>query len=102
MPFLESQTINVADGERWSTLAKILPDIAGDRTALAFSVSKINDRTQYGQEIFSNQRTVNEHGWVDIRETARDLRLRIDMIKNSDWSTVGPILFDLKPRGRKK
>jgi thiamine biosynthesis protein ThiC len=45
---------------------------------------------------------VNGHGWVDIRETARDMRLRIDMIKNSDWSTIGPIILDIKPRGKKK
>jgi hypothetical protein len=102
MPFLESQTLNVGDGERWSTLSKILPDIAGDKTALAFSVSKMNDRTDYASETYSPKRTVNEHGWVDIRETARDMRLRIDMIKNSNWSTVGPIMFDIKPRGRKK
>jgi len=102
MPFLESQTLNAMGGEKWMTFNKLLPDIAGDRTALAFRVSKNNDRTKYSEESYSPQRTVNGHGWVDIRETARDLRLRIDMVKNSDWSTVGPIILDLKPRGKKK
>jgi len=102
MPYLESQTLNIADGERWCTVSKILPDIAGDRTALAFSLAKTNDRTNYAAETYSAKRTVNGHGWVDIRETARDVRLRIDMIKNSDWSTIGPIIFDLKTRGKKK
>jgi hypothetical protein len=102
MPYLESQTLNVANGEVWMTLSKILPDIMGDRTALAFSVAKNNDRTNYSTQIYSPQRAVNEHGWVDIRETARDIRLRIDMVSSGDWSTVGPIIFDMKPRGKKK
>lgn len=101
MPYLESQTLYAMEGERWMTMNKILPEIAGDRTAIAFSVAKINDRTVYASETYSPQRTVNGHGWVDIRETARDMRLRIDMIQNADWSTVGPLLFDLKPRGKK-
>jgi hypothetical protein len=60
------------------------------------------DRVNDAQEVYSEKRTANEHGWVDIRETARDVRLRIDMIKNTDWSTMGPIIFDVKPRGKKK
>jgi hypothetical protein len=102
MPYLESQSLGVANGARLSTITKILPDIAGDQTALAFSFAKQNDRTDYATQTYSPQRFVNGHGWVDIRETARDLRLRIDMVKESDWSTIGPILFDIKPRGRKK
>ena len=101
MPFLESQTLNIMDGERFATIRKILPEIAGDRSALAFSLAMVNDRTDPANEKYSAQRTVNGHGWVDIRETARDARLRIDMIKNADWSTVGPIIFDIKPRGKK-
>jgi len=102
MPYLESQTLNAMGGEQWLTISKILPDITGDRTALAFSVAKNNDRTDYAAQLYSPKRIVNGHGWVDIRETARDLRLRIDMVKNSDWSTVGPIIFDMKSRGQKK
>jgi hypothetical protein len=102
MPFLESQTMSAMSGETWVTVSKILPDIAGDRTALAFSLARNNDRTNYAAENYTAQRAVNGHGWVDIRETARDVRLRIDMVKNSDWSTIGPIIFDIKPRGKKK
>jgi hypothetical protein len=102
MPYLESQTLNVAGGEKWMTISKILPDIMGDRTALGFRLAMNNDRTTYSSQIYSTQRAVNGHGWVDIRETARDCRLRIDMIKNADWSTIGPIIFDVKPRGKKK
>jgi hypothetical protein len=101
MPYIESQTMSVAGGENWVTISKILPDVMGDRTALAFRISKNNDRSKYSAESYSPQRTVNGHGWVDIRETTRDVRLRIEMIKNADWGTVGPIIFDMKPRGKK-
>jgi len=102
MPYLESQTLNISDGERCVTINKILPDIMGDKSALAFYLKMENDRTDYSTQTMSVQRTVNEHGWVDIRETARDVRLRIDMIRSLNWSTVGPIIFDIKPRGKKK
>jgi hypothetical protein len=101
MPYLESHTLNVMGGEKWTTITKILPDIMGDKTALAFSLMKNNDRAVYSKQTQSPQRTVNIHGWVDLRETARDLRLRIDMVKNINWSTLGPIIFDMKPRGGK-
>jgi hypothetical protein len=101
MPYLESQSLNVDGGNNFMTISKILPDIAGDRTALAFSVAMNNDRTNYASQKYSPHRAVNSHGWVDIRETARDLRLRIDMVKNNDWSTVGPIIIDIKRRGKK-
>ena len=101
LPFLESQTINLEGGEYLNTISRLLPDVAGDKTALAFRLAMNNDRNNYAKEKLSPQRTINEHGWVDIRETARDVRLRIEMIKNSDWSTVGPIIFDIKQRGKK-
>lgn len=99
MPFLESQTLNVQDGAKWVTLNKIIPDITGDASALAFSISQNNNRADYPSQKYTAQRIKNGYGYVDIRETARDIRLRIDMVKNSDWTTVGPIIFDLKQRG---
>ena len=100
-PFLESQTLNVANGEYLSTINKILPEIMGDRLALAFSLAMKNDRTKDSTEKYSVKRAVNEYGWVDFRETARDFRLRMEMVADSDWSTVGPIIFDIKKRGKK-
>ena len=101
LPYLESQNITLNGGENWNTITKILPDIAGDKTAIAFRLAMSNDRSNYSSEKYSPQRTVNQHGWVDFRETARDVRLRIEMIQNADWSTVGPIIFDIKQRGKK-
>lgn len=102
MPYLESQTLNMKGGENWFTMVKLIPDISGDKTAIAFRMAKNIDRTNYASEVYSPQRTVNEYGHVDIRETMRDGRLRIDMIRNADWGTVGPLILDMKLRGKKK
>ena len=101
MPWIESMNFTPNGGENWMTLNKLLPEIVGDKTAIAFSVVKSITRTE-GAETYSPHRQVNEYGWVDIRETARDMRLRIDMVKELDWGTVGPVLFDTKIRGKKK
>jgi hypothetical protein len=100
-PWIESASVAPNGGEHRITLNKFQPDISGDRTAVEFSVVKSNDRTDYTKESRSPPRRVNEYGWVDIRETAQDMRLRIDMVKESNWGTVGPLLVDGKLRGKK-
>jgi hypothetical protein len=101
LPWIESQNLSPNGGENWITINKILPDVQGDSDALRWSVVKTNFRDGYVPEVYSPQRKKNGSGYVDIRETARDMRLRMDMVKNSDWGTVGPILFDIKARGKK-
>jgi hypothetical protein len=101
LPWIESMNLNANGGENWFTLNRILPDVAGDMDAVRFRMAKTNDRSGYTPDVYSPQRAKNGSGYVDIRETARDMRLRLDMVKNSDWGTLGPILFDIKLRGRK-
>ena len=100
-PWIESFNLAPNGGENWLTINKILPDVEGDATALRWSVAKTNDRNGYAPETYSPKRSKNGNGWVDLRETARDMRLRIDMVASADWGTVGPILFDMKVRGKK-
>ena len=103
MPWIESMTLTPNGGENWMTIKKLLPEITGDKTAIEFSVVKSNSRTAANTDELTSspRRKVNEYGWVDIRETARDMRLRIDMVKSSEWGTLGPVLFDTKMRGKK-
>ena len=101
LPWIETFNLAPDGGEHMITISKIKPDIMGDRTAIGFSMAKMNDRTQYNNQYYSPVRHVNQFGWVDIRETAVDMRLRLGMIAESDWSTIGPILFDWKMRGGK-
>jgi len=99
LPWIESQNLSPNGGENWLTLKRILPDVAGDADALRWRVVKTNARDGYETEVMSPQRSKNPNGYVDIRETARDMRLRIEMVKNTPWETVGPILFDSAMRG---
>lgn len=101
LPWIESMNLTPNGGENWFTVNKILPDIQGDPDAIRFRMAKTNDRSGYTPEVYSPQRAKNGSGYVDIRETARDMRLRIDMVTNENWGTIGPILFDNKTRGKK-
>ena len=101
MPWIESQNLSPNGGENWLTVNKILPDVEGNPDALRWRMVKTNFRNGYKTEVFSPQRKKNGSGYVDIRETARDMRLRMDMVEANNWGTVGPILFDSKMRGKK-
>jgi len=105
LPWIESFNLAPNGGESWITLNKILPEVIGDVEAFKVSVFKTNSRSGNAAEIRSPLRSVQMNGsgrgWVDIRETARDMRLRLDMVKEAEWGTVGPILFDVKVRGQK-
>ena len=101
LPWIESFNLNPNGGENFITLNKILPDISGDADAVRFCVLKSNDRNGYTAETKTPLRKKNGNGWVDIRESARDMRLRIEMVTASNWGAVGPILVDMKMRGKK-
>ena len=102
LPWIESMNLNPNGGENWITVNKILPDIEGNADAIRFSLFKTNVRNGYVVETRSPLRKKNpKNGWVDLRETARDMRLRIEMVDPSDWGAIGPILFDSKIRGKK-
>lgn len=100
MPWIESMNLNGSGGERFFTLKRLLPDVSGDASAIRWRVNKTNARNPYDAGTLTPQRTQNGNGYVDIRETARDMRLRIEMVNNSDWGAVGPILMDAVSRGK--
>lgn len=100
-PWVESMNLNPNGGENFFTVNKILPDVSGNADALRWRMAKNNKRNGGTPETYSPQRSKKDDGWVDIRETARDMRLRIDMVAGADWGTIGPILFDGKLRGKK-
>lgn len=101
LPWIESMNLNPNGGENWFTVNKILPDIKGNADAIRFVLYKTNDRNGYTPEKQSPPRKKNGNGWVDFRETARDMRLRIQMVEQASWEALGPILFDNKIRGKK-
>lgn len=99
-PWIETFNLNLTGGEQFFTLKRILPDISGDANALRFRMAKTNARAGYTADVYTPQRAKNPSGYVDIRETGRDMRLRIEMVSSSNWGTVGPILFDGVTRGK--
>ena len=100
LPFMETHVLNADGGAIHVTLNKLMAEVSGDNSPLRFSVAKSTKRADYTEEKYTPKRRVNEHGYVDIRETGRDLRLRIDVVEESkDWGSIGPFLMDLKARG---
>ena len=100
-PWAETFSMNLSEGQNKATLHQIMPEIVGDEKAIQFRLLRKNDRTKQAEEVLGPARQpFNGNGLVDFRETARDFRMRVEMVKSAAW-TLGPILVDAKERGRK-
>lgn len=99
MPWAETHTFNSNGGGNMTTIHQMLPEITGDKGAVVFKFVKRNNPTS-GPEVVSNPKTIRDNGYVDIRETARDIRMRIEQVAETDWS-FGPSDVDIRLRGRK-
>ena len=100
MPWIETFNMNLNDGETLVTLNEIQPEIVGDRDILQFSLYKQYDRTRQDTEKKTPDRKVFADGRVQFRETAKDFRMRIQVVGPGYW-TLGPMLVDVKQRGKK-
>lgn len=100
-PYIETFGMNAEGGANRITLKKILPDVSGDYSVLNWSVAKTEKRAG-SDETYSEPRHIRDNGYVDIRETARDLRIRIEAIgvPSAIWS-VGTLSVDMVVRGKK-
>lgn len=100
-PFMETFTINAESGTIKSTLKQLFVEVDGDHSVLRYSVWKANSRLK-DSEVQSSLRSMRSNGYVDIRETARDLRLRIEAVAEPTemWS-YGQTLIDIVARGQK-
>ena len=99
-PWAETFTLNASAGNNLATFHQMRPDVPRGRDALRFSLKKSMDMSKPTVETQSPQRSLFGDGVVDFRETAREFRLRIDMVANDDWS-IGPVLVDIRRRGEK-
>jgi hypothetical protein len=100
MPWIETFTMNLNEGADMVTLNEVQPEIIGDRDILRFSLFKQFDRTKQETEKKTLDRRVFADGRVQFRETAKDFRMRIQVVGPGYWS-VGPMLIDAKQRGKK-
>jgi hypothetical protein len=104
MPWVESFDLNLTSGARLITLKQLIPDIDGDVNNLRYSLfSRMSRSVANGRLVVENQTTpqpVRPDGYLDLRTTGRDIRLKIELagpIVNP--VTVGQHLFDGVPRG---
>lgn len=109
LPWAETFDLNLTSGSRLITVKQMIPDIEGDVTNLIYSLFYKNSRSVMpnpagGAMAVVEQQTapkaVNPNGFVDLRTTGRDIRLRIQLNgPQVNPVTVGQHLIDAVPRG---
>lgn len=98
-PWLETHVVNMNEGSEFITIQNLFPEIIGDSSGIRFRLARSTVR-QPNKETYTPQKSVRDNGYVDIRETARDFRLRIDADLASGWS-LGIIGLNTVGRGKK-
>lgn len=97
----ETFTMNVMEGSTDMTIKQLMPEVVGNPDVIRFSFAKVQNRASNGLETYSPQRPVRSNGYVDIRETARDFRMRVEQVAEGDW-TLGQINVDAVRRGKER
>lgn len=111
LPFAETFDLNVNSGGLLTTIKQLIPDVeavdADDPAAIANAIANLrysvfyrNSRSLGAPELQSTPRPVRSDGFVDLRQTGRDIRLRIDVATPVITPfTLGQHLVDVVPRG---
>lgn len=111
LPFAESYDLNLLSGARLITVKQMIPDVeavgASDPVSIANAIGSLryslfyrNSRSLGDPELQSPPRPVRSDGYVDFRQTGRDIRLRIDVATPIIQPfTIGQCLIDAVPRG---
>lgn len=97
--WLETHTINLNEGTEFIEVKNMFPEVTGDPTGIRFSLVRSTVR-QPGKETYTPQRSIRDNGFVDIRVTARDVRMRIDADFADGWQ-LGVIGINVVGRGAK-
>jgi hypothetical protein len=110
-PFAESFDLNINSGTRLTTIKQLIPDVeavgATDPTSIANAIANLryslfyrNSRSLGSPELQTVLIMPRSDGYVDLRATGRDIRLRIDMANPIIQPfTLGQHLIDAVPRG---
>lgn len=97
LPWAETHTIDVNLGWNKTTIKQMLPEVRLGSDAVNFQFYKSNNPVN-GVETVSAAKSIRSNGMVDVRETARAMRMRVNMVANRNWS-IGPIQVDAVARG---
>jgi hypothetical protein len=111
LPYAETFDLNISPDQRLITVKQMIPDIdvleTTDPVAIATAISNLqyvlfyrNSRSLGTAERQSPPALVRQDGFVDLRTTGRDIRLRFEVIGNPvPLFTLGNHLVDAVPRG---
>ena len=100
LPWAETFDLNLNSGALLTTVKQMLPDVEGDITNLLYSIFYRNSRSSGAPELQTIPKPVRGDGFVDLRTTGRDIRLRIALAGPQVMPvTVGQHLIDSVPRG---
>jgi hypothetical protein len=109
LPWAESFDLNLNSGTKLTTVKQMIPDVGGDVTNLLYSLKYKNSRSVMPgptgtsiavTDLQTTPKPVNSNGFVDLRTTGRDIRLRIALAgPQVNPVTVGQHLVDSVARG---
>lgn len=98
MPWAETFVINTGNGSLKTTIRQMLPEIiSGSPQAVRFKFYTSNNPTK-NVEVLSSGKNVRDNGYVDVRVSGRDIRMRTEMIAQMEWS-LGSVQMDVVGRG---
>jgi hypothetical protein len=99
-PWGETFTINTANGAVVTTVKQMLPEVIGNTGSVSFKFIKRNNPNDDAVETVTSPKSIRDNGYVDVRESARQMRLRVEMSGSFYWS-LGVINMDVTGRGKK-
>jgi hypothetical protein len=104
LPWAETFDLNLNSGAKLTTIKQMIPDISGNVSSLLYSLFYRNSRSVMNGapvvELQTTPKPVRSDGFLDLRTTGRDIRMRIQIAGPSVLPvTVGQHLIDSVPRG---
>lgn len=94
----ETATMSVAEGDRLMSITQAQPDSLKGADATQFTF--YTQATREGAETSFGPYSCRADGYMDTRLTARDVRLRVESVKDANW-TVGSMRLIAAPRGKR-
>ena len=79
LPWAETFDLNLTSGAQLITVKQMIPDVDGDASGLLYSLFYRNSRSTGAPEQRTTPRPVRSDGYVDFRQTGRDIRLRLEV-----------------------
>ena len=99
LPWAETFDLNLTNGAQLITVKQMIPDVDGDASGLLYSLFYRNSRSTGAPELRTTPVPVRSDGYVDFRQTGRDIRLRLEVAAQPVLNfTIGQCLIDAVPR----